>query len=113
MGGQLHGLPYMRPAPQRGFIPVQYHTVRSPVLRRHFLHDCKSTVGRTVIRQDDFYRPLVILPEYAPDGISNAIFLIMPGQNNADGGEFRRIHEEKRHGKGNVNPEMDYDPQYL
>ena len=31
----------------------------------------------------------------APDSIPDAALLIMPGQDNADGREFRRVHEEK------------------
>lgn len=95
MGSQTNRLPDMRPAPQRRFIPVQDYPVRPPVLSRHFLHDGEGSVGRSVIRKDDFNRPFIILPEYAPDGIPDAMLLIMPGQDNADGRESRRIHEKK------------------
>ena len=95
MGSQTNRLPDMRPEPQRRFIPVQDYPVRPPVLSRHFLHDGEGPVGRAVIRKDDFNRPFIILPEYAPDGIPDAALLIMPGQDNADGRESRRIHEKK------------------
>lgn len=94
MGSQTNRLPDMRPAPQRRFIPVQDYPVRPPVLSRHFLHNGEGSVGRSVIRKDDFNRPFIILPEYAPDGIPDAMLLIMPGQDNADGRESRRIHEK-------------------
>lgn len=98
MGSQTNRLPDMRPEPQRRFIPVQDYPVRPPVLSRHFLHDGEGPVGRAVIRKDDFNRPFIILPEYAPDGIPDAALLIMPGQDNVMEGsreEFMKKSAEK------------------
>ena len=95
MGSQTNRLPDMRPSPQRRFISVQEYPVRPPILSRHFLHDGESPIGRAVIRKNNFNRPFIILPEYAPDSIPDAALLIMPGQDNADGRKFRRVHEEK------------------
>lgn len=78
MGSQTNRLPDMRPEPQRRFIPVQDYPVRPPVLSRHFLHDGEGPVGRAVIRKDDFNRPFIILPEYAPDGILMQLSSLCP-----------------------------------